>query len=412
MMQEGFYKIINFFDTMRKDCSIGAVIAGFIAVMVSYSGPLLIIFQAAKTADLNAAQLSSWIWAISLCSGISGIMLSVWFRAPIITAWSTPGAVLLVSGWSAYAYSDAIGAFVFAAVIAVALGLSGFFSTIMERVPQAIIAAMLAGILLKFGVDVFVSLKQLPLLSLPMLLCYLLAKRLVPRYAVAATLLIGLMMAYKLQTLFLGSVHISLVQPVFTMPTFSLEALIGLGIPLCIVTMTSQNATGMGVLKVDGYNISASPLITTTGIASLISAPFGSHGINLAAITAAICTGREAHADTAKRYIAGVSCGALYILVSIFGATIVSVFSAFPGELIAVVAGLALFGAISSSLTAAMKGEKQRESALITFLVTVSGVSIAGIGAPFWGLVAGMTTNYILTGNITLIKKRGITEGE
>lgn len=404
MIQEWPFKLGETIDIMRKDCSVAAVIAGFIAVMVSYSGPLLIIFQAAKIAGLSTAHLSSWIWAISLSSGFTGIMLSIWFRTPVITAWSTPGAVLLVSGWSAYAYSDAVGAFVLSAVITVVLGLSGLFSSIMERVPQSIIAAMLAGILLKFGVDVFVSLKQLPVLALPMLLCYLLAKRWLPRYAVAVTLFTGLVMAYGLNTLTLGGVHISLVQPVFTAPTFSLGALIGLGIPLCIVTMTSQNATGIGILRVDGYDIPASPLITTTGIASLISAPFGSHGINLAAITAAICTGREAHADPGKRYIAGVACGIFYLLVSIFGATIVSVFSAFPGELIAVVAGLALFGAINSSLSSAMREEKQRESALITFLVTISGISIAGIGAPFWGLVAGIVTNYILTGNVHLIK--------
>jgi benzoate membrane transport protein len=394
---------------VKRDCSVAAVIAGLIAVTVSYAGPLLIVFQAAKAVQLSDAQLSSWIWAISFGSGLTGLILSMSFRAPVIIAWSTPGAVLLVSGWAAYTFSDSIGAFVLSAVIITALGFSGLFSGIMKRVPQSIIAAMLAGILLKFGVEVFVALKQLPILASPMILSYLLAKRLYPRYAVAVTLFVGLIAAYNLHALSFEHVSVGLVQPVFTLPTFSLEALLGLGIPLCIVTMVSQNATGIGVLRVDGFNTPANPLITATGIASLLTAPFGSHGINLAAITAAICTGKEAHPDFDKRYIAGIACGLFYMLVSIFGATIVSVFSALPNELVAVISGVALFGSLSASLSAAMKEEQQRESGLITFLVTISGITLAGIGAPFWGLVAGIITDGILNGRIGGLLKRLVT---
>ena len=390
--------------TMKNDCSIAALTAGLIAVMVSYAGPLLIVFQAAKVAQLTDGQLSSWIWAISFSSGIVGVILSIWFRIPIITAWSTPGAVLLVSGWAAYSLPDAIGAFVFSALIVIILGVTGLFSALMERIPQSIIAAMLAGILLKFGVEVFVALKQLPLLALPMIVSYLLAKRWLPRYAVALTLFAGLIMSYSFNELSFDGIVISLVQPTFTAPTFSAEAILGLGIPLCIVTMVSQNATGIAVLKIDGYHTPVSPIITATGIASLLSAPFGSHGINLAAITAAICTGKEAHANPDKRYIAGVACGVFYMLVSLFGATIVSLFSAFPSEMIAVIAGIALFGSLSSSLTTAMKDDRQKESALITFLVTISGITVLGIGAPFWGLVAGIAANYILTSHANRAK--------
>lgn len=410
MIKKLYSYVLSTSNTIKSDCSISAIIAGFIAVMVSYAGPLLIVFQAAKIANLSDLTLSSWIWAISFSTGITGIILSIWFKTPIITAWSTPGAVLLVASWSAYSYSDAIGAFMLSAVIATMLGFSGIFSSVMKRIPQPIIGAMLAGILLKFGVEVFISLKQLPMLALPMIFSYLMLKRWNPRYAVAATLFVGLVVAYGLDLLHFESIHISLVHPILMKPTFSIEALVGLGIPLCIVTMTAQNATGIGLLRADGYDAPISPLIATTGIASLIFAPFGAHGINMAAITAAICTGKEAHIDPAKRYIAGIACGSFYILVSMFGATIVSVFSAFPSELIATIAGLALLGSIISSLSSAMSQDLQKESALITFLVTISGISILGVGAAFWGLIAGITTNYILTGDISaILSKKTVT---
>lgn len=409
MIKKMFDVVLTMISDIKNDCSVSAIITGLIAVAVSYAGPLLVVFQAAKAANLGYEYLSSWIWAISFASGITGIILSIWFKAPIITAWSTPGAVLLVSGWSAYQYSDAIGAFLFSALVITIFGVSGLFSTVMKKIPYSIITAMLAGILLKFGVDVFVSLKQLPILVLPMIVVYLISKRCIPRYAVVNTLIIGIVAAFCLHKLNLNEINISLVHPVFTMPTFSLKAIIGIGIPLCIVTMASQNATGIGVLKADGYDTPVSPLISVTGIASILSAPFGSHGINLAAITAAICTGRESHNDPEKRYIAGISCGTFYIIFGTLGATVASVFSAFPSELIAVIAGVALFASISSSLSSAMSENSQKESALITFLVSISGITIGGIGAAFWGLVAGIITNFILTGEIRKIFKKRLT---
>lgn len=386
--------------SIPSDVSLSAIIVGLIATMVSYAGPLLIVFQAAKSAGLSDALLSSWIWAISIGSGLTAIILSIWFKTPVITAWSTPGAVLLVSSLTVYPYADAIGAYIFSGVVITILGVSGLFSTLMKYVPQSITTAMLAGILLAFGVEVFVSMQHLPALALPMIFCYLFAKRWSPRYAVVLTLLVGLVVAFGLGRLHLDGVPIALVNPVFTMPTFSLDAIIGLGIPLCIVTMASQNAPGIGVLKADGYDTPASPLVATTGIASLLLAPFGAHGINLAAITAAICTGKEAHPDHSKRYIAGIAGGAFYLVFGMFGVTIASVFSAMPKELIAVIAGLALFASLSSSLAQAMTEASERESALVTFLVTISGISIGGIGAAFWGLIAGVITNLILNGDV------------
>ncbi|MGE7694752.1 benzoate/H(+) symporter BenE family transporter [Lysinibacillus sp. NPDC094177] len=390
---------------LKEDLSISSVVVGLIATMVSYAGPLVIVFQAAKVAELSDSHLSSWIWAISIGSGITCILLSIWFKAPIITAWSTPGVVLLVSSWSIYSYTDAIGAFIFSAVIITLLGCTGIFEKIMNRIPYSITTAMLAGILLNFGVEVFTSLKNLPVLVFPMILCYLLFKRFSPRYTVVITLFLGLLITYFTGNLKTGSIELSLVNPIFTVPTFLLDALIGIGIPLCIVTMASQNAPGIGVLRADGYNVPISPLVTTTGIFSILLAPFGSHAINLAAITAAICTGKEAHEDKNKRYIAGISCGLFYLIFGMFGAAIASIFQALPSEFIAAIAGLALFASLSSSLTSAMEGT-QKESALITFLVTISGISFFGIGAAFWGLIAGILTNSIFQMKFNILAKK------
>lgn len=404
------YFMFPLLKEIRDDFSVSAIVAGLIAVAVGYAGPVLLIFQAAKVANLSNANLSSWIWAISVASGLTAIILSIHFKAPVITAWSTPGVVLLISSWQVYTYSDAIGSFIFAGALITVFGFTGLFASFMKRIPYSIITAMLAGILLEFGVDVFISLKQLPALVIPMIICYLAAKRWFPRYAVIISLLMGILVSYGLNILTYKGIDLSLVHPVFTRPTFSIKSIIGLGIPLCIVTMASQNATGIGVLKADGYDIPANPLIITTGIASILFAPFGAHGINLSALIAAICTGKEAHINPDKRYIAGIACGIFYILFGLFGATIVSIFTIFPSELIAVITGLALLGSISSSLSAAMETNGKKDAALITFLVTISGISIAGIGAPFWGLIIGIVTNYILEGDLAKIFSSKMTQ--
>ncbi|OIN98779.1 MAG: benzoate transporter [Desulfovibrionaceae bacterium CG1_02_65_16] len=391
-----FAQAANLSD-LRRDFSLSAVVAGVIAVMVSYGGPAAIIFHAAKLAGLTNGQLTSWIWAISIGSGVAGVALSLVFRAPVIVAWSTPGAALLAAGWASYPYPEAIGAFVFAAVAITICGATGLFGALMERIPGSVVAAMLAGILFRFGVEVFTALRATPLLVAPMIVVYLLMKRLLPRYAIVATLLAGLAAAATLGLLDFSLVDASLARPELTVPTFSLGALIGLGVPLFLVTMTGQNATGLGVLRTAGYRTPGGPLVAATGIVSVLLAPFGSHGINLSAITAAICTGPEAHGDPDKRYVAGVACGAAYLLVGLFGATLVGVFTALPPGLIAAISGLALFGALISGLTQAMADEARREAALVTFLVTVSGVSLFDVGSAFWGLLGGVLANAALS---------------
>ncbi|MDP3427808.1 MAG: benzoate/H(+) symporter BenE family transporter [Humidesulfovibrio sp.] len=385
------------FTDLRRDFSVSAAVAGLIAVIVSYGGPAAIIFQAAAKAGLSSGQLTSWVWAISMGSGLAGVALSLRYRVPVIVAWSTPGAALLAAGWAAYPYPEAIGAFLLAGVAITVFGATGLFSALMERIPGAVVAAMLAGILFRFGVEVFTSLRGAPLLVAPMLVCYLAMKRLKPRYAILATLCTGLAASAALGLLHLDGLDASLAQPELTTPVFSLGALIGLGVPLFLVTMTGQNATGLGVLRTAGYKTPGGPLVAATGALSTLLAPFGSHGINLAAITAAICTGPEAHRDPDRRYVAGVVCGLAYLVVGLFGATLVGIFAALPAPLVAAISGLALFGALMAGLSQAMENEAQREAALVTFLVTVSGVTLWSIGSAFWGIVGGVLANAALT---------------
>ncbi|MCG8551283.1 MAG: benzoate/H(+) symporter BenE family transporter [Desulfobacterales bacterium] len=384
------------YKQLTRDMSLSGMAAGIIAVVVSFGGPAAIIFQAAETVDLDNARLISWIWAISIGSGVSGIYLSMKTKTPVITAWSTPGAALLVTGWSAFSYPEAIGCFVFSGALIMFTGVTRLFSSLMERIPRAVVAAMLAGILLRFGVDVFIHLNTAPLLVSPIIACFVLCKRLWPRYAIIITFVVGFFAAYFQGMLGdIGQVKASIAVPVFTVPEFSLRSLIGLGIPLFLVTMTGQNVTGLAVIRAAGYKAPANPMVTATGFASVVLAPFGAHGINLAAITAAICTGFEAHPDPGKRYPAGVICGLAYLCVGFLGATLVAVFMALPAPLISVIAGLALFGAIISGLSQAMAEKKQQDSALATFLITVSGVSFLGIGSAFWGILGGLLFNLI-----------------
>ncbi|MDC7814759.1 benzoate/H(+) symporter BenE family transporter [Pseudomonas sp. BLCC-B112] len=383
--------------SLSKDLSLSAVIAGLIAVIISYAGPLIIVFQAAREAHLPSDQVSSWIWAISIGSGLTGLLLSWRLKVPVITAWSTPGAALLVSMLPTVSLPQAIGAYIVASLIIAVVGLSGAFDKLMSRLPKAIAAAMLAGILFRFGAELFTSVTLQPALVLAMIAAYLLGKRFSPRYAILAVLLVGCAVAAGLGNFNGGSITLALAKPIFTAPEWSWHAIVNIGLPLALVTLTGQYVPGMAVMRSAGYTTPARSIVSWTAITSALLAPFGSHGINLAAITAAICTGREAHEDKDKRYIAGIACGLFYILMGIFGATLASVFAALPKELIAALAGLALFGAISAGLSGAMADEKQREAALITFLVTASGMSFLGLAAAFWGLIFGLVAHFALS---------------
>jgi benzoate membrane transport protein len=375
--------------SLWRDLSLTAVMAGFITVLVGFASSAVIVFQAARAVGADQAQIASWMWALGLGMGVTCIGLSLRYRMPVVTAWSTPGAAMLVVGAGAAGYSDAIGAFVLAAVLGMLAGFSGIFAKLMKRVPMALAAGMLAGVLLRFGLDVFVSMGTQLGMALAMFVTWLIGRRVVPRYAVIATLLVGVLVAAGQGLLHMDEVRLELATPVFTWPTLSWSAVFGIALPLFVVTMASQNIPGVAVIRASGYDTPVSPVIGWIGVVNTLLAPFGAYGLNLAAITAAICMGREAHEDPARRYTAAVAAGAFYIVVGLFGATVAALFAAFPKELVACVAGIALLGTIANSLATALREEADREAALVTFLVTASGLSLAGIGSAFWGLVAG-----------------------
>ncbi|WP_339627885.1 benzoate/H(+) symporter BenE family transporter [uncultured Pseudomonas sp.] len=379
-----------------KDSSASTVVAGFIAMLTGYTSSLVLMFQAGQAAGLSNGQISSWIWALSIGMAVTCIGLSLRYRAPVMIAWSTPGAALLITSLPNVPYSEAIGAYILASGLIVLIGLTGSFDRLMRRIPGSIAAALLAGVLFKIGLEICVAAEQQPLLVVAMLLAYLLGKRLLPRYAVLAALLVGCLLAGLFGLLNFSQFELQLATPEWTTPSFSLAAAISIGIPLFIVAMASQNLPGMTVLRANGYDVPASKLLTSTGLASILLAPFGSHGIHMAAISAAICAGPEAHEDPRKRYTAAVWCGVFYGIAGIFGATLAALFAALPKALILSIAALALFASIIGGLTQAMSEPKEREAALITFLVTASGMSLFSVGSAFWGIVAGLLTLAIL----------------
>lgn len=378
------------------DTSPSAVVAGFIAMMTGYTSSLVLMFQAGQAAGLSSGQISSWIWSLSIGMAVCSIGLSLRYRTPITIAWSTPGAALLITSLGGVRYDEAIGAYITCAVLVIICGMTGSFERLVKRIPASLAAALLAGILFKIGSEIFVAAQHRTGLVIGMFATYLIVKRLSPRYAVLAALVIGTLLSGLLGLLDFSGFALEVAVPVWTTPSFSLAATISIGIPLFVVAMTSQNMPGIAVLRADGYTVPASPLITTTGVASLLLAPFGSHGINLAAISAAICTGPHAHEDPKKRYTAAMWCGIFYGIAGIFGATLAALFASLPKELVLSIAALALFGSIINGLTIAMSEAKEREAALVTFMVTASGMTLFSVGSAFWGIVAGVLTLMIL----------------
>jgi len=372
-----------------KDVSVSTVFAGAVTVMVGFTSSVAVVFHAAQSAGANAEQMASWIWALGLGMGITCMALSWRYKQPVVTAWSTPGAAMLITAASGMPMAEVVGAFVVSSLLVMAVGFSGVFERFMHRIPLPLAAGMLAGVLLRLGLDVFVTMSQQWPLPLLMTVVYLLARRWQPRYAVVLSLLAGTAMAAWQGDVHWQSIDWQWAQPVWVTPSFSVAALIGMALPLFIITMAAQNIPGVAAMKAHGYAPPLSPVMGWIGVVNVLLAPFGAFALNLAAITASICSSEEAHADKAKRYTAAMSAGMFYILMGLAGASVVSLFAALPKALVMVIAGLALFGTIANALANSLQDISTREPALITFLVTASGFSLWGIGAAFWGLVAG-----------------------
>lgn len=386
-------------SSLRGRDLISPTIAALISVIVNYGGTFILVFQAAKVADLSPEMTASWILSISVGVGITGIWLSYRYREPIITAWSTPGVAFLVSALAVTPYAEAIGAYIISALGFIVLGITGMFERFVRLIPPGIASGLLAGILLQFGISAFGGAKVDPLLVITLFAAYALLRRFTSRYAIVGILVIGLLYLISLGKVDFSTIKLAIASPVFIVPEFSFHALLGVALPLFIITLTGQYMPGMLVLRNDGFKTSANPILTVTGLGSLLAAPFGSHAFNVAAITAAICTGKDAHEDSKKRYIAGIACGIFYIVVGIFGVTLAALFLILPATFIATLAGLALLGTIGGSLANALSDLKGRETALITFLATAANVTLLGVGGAFWGLVAGLAAHILMHGH-------------
>jgi benzoate membrane transport protein len=381
---------------IKRDFSISALVAGIVVVLIGYTSTGAVVFAACKALGGTQADLSSWMWALGWGMGLSCLLPALRYRLPIVAAWSTPGAALIASSPGTLTMSEAVAAFLLSGPLIFVSGATGWFERVMSRVPMAIASALLAGILFRFGLNVFTSFTAAPWLVLAMLSAHLMGRRLWSRYSVVGVLLAGALVVAAQGTFQSSTLALELAQPKWTQPTLSWNAVINLAIPLFLVTMLSQNMPGVAVMRACGVAAPISEVIATTGVTTTVFAPFGGFAINLAAITAAIAMSRESHADPKRRYVAAVVTGVFYCIAGTFGAVIAGLFAAFPAAFIATLAGLALLGTLGNSLASALADEGEREAALITFLIAASGLTVLGVGAAFWAIVVGLVASAAL----------------
>ncbi|MDC5554450.1 Benzoate membrane transport protein MFS superfamily [Acinetobacter baumannii] len=385
------------FKTLKNDWSISATVAGFLAVLISYSGPLIIFFQAAQRAHVSTDMMVSWIWGISIGAAVSGIYLSIKYKTPVITAWSAPGTALLVTLFPNISLNEAVAAYITSALVIFLIGITGYFDKLLKWIPQDVAAGMMAGILFQFGISLFTASDSMPLIVFIMLIVFLIAKRLMPRYTMIWVLAAGVLLSLILGKMNPVDVSFNLAIPQWISPEWTWNSTLNLAVPLILVSLTGQFLPGMAIMKLSGYDTPAKPIITATSIASLAVACVGGITIVLASITAALCMGKDAHELKEKRYIAGIANGIFYILGGLFAGSIVMLFSLLPKELVAALAGLALLGAIATNISVAMKNDGQRDAALITFLASASGMHFLGLSSVFWGICIGVIAHFILT---------------
>jgi benzoate membrane transport protein len=363
-------------------------VSAFVAAVVGFGGTLALIIAAADAVGATHQQTASMVTALCLAQAVESLWLSWRTRMPIIAAWSTPGAAL-VGASTGFTMNEAVGAFVLVGVMLVATGLFKPLTRLISKIPSSVASGMLAGIVVSFAINAVRTIPADPMLILPLIAAFFVIRLYNPVLSVLAVLLGGVALAFALGRV--GTLPApEMSSLVFTMPEFTLTSVIGLALPLYLVTMASQNLSGLAVLKAAGYEPQAGPLITVTGLLSLVSAPFNALTTNLAAISAAICTGPDVHPDPAERWKTGPFYALAYVVFALFGASLVAIFTILPPSLIMLVAGLGLLAALANALAIALKDEKERIAATVTFAVTASGLTLFGIGAAFWGLLAGL----------------------
>jgi benzoate membrane transport protein len=378
-----------FFIWPAMPLTLSTLTAGLIAPLVGTASTVALVIAAAQAIGATPGQTISWLAAISLAKAIGGIALTWRYRIPIVLAWSTPGAALIGAS-SGIGFAEAVGAFVLAAVLIIVTGLVKPLGDWVAKLPASLASAMLAGILVKFVMDVALAVPVAPWLVLPLVAIFLVMRLAHSASAMLVVVAAGVALTYALGLAGPLPTDLGLARLEWTTPAFAPSVLIGLGLPLYLVTMAGQNLPGIAVLRASGYDPQVGPIVATTGVVSLLSAPFGAHPTNLAAITAAIAAGPDSHPDPAKRWPAGIIYGLTFIVIAAFAGPFVALFAAMPKALIATVAGLALAGALMGSLAVAMADDRTRFPALLTFAVAASGMSMLGIGAAFWGLAIGL----------------------
>lgn len=369
--------------------NVSLIVSALVATLVGLGNTLTVIPAAAGAIGATGPETSSWVASICLSVAATSVFLSVHYRMPIVAAWSLPGAALVASFGPGIDMATASGAFVVAGIFMTACAAIRPLGAFVSRIPGTVAAAMLAGVLLRFVTSLAESATAEPILVLPATVLYFIVRRLAPNWAVLAAFLSGAISSVVLQRVGpIGAPQLSTL--VWTTPRFEISTLIGLGLPLFLVTFAAQNLPGFAVLRVSGYEPPVRPILATMGLASVVSAPFGAHATNLAALTAALCTGPDTHPDPKRRWVVGVIFGGLHLLLAAAGASLVGVFAAFPPSFISTVAGLALLSPLSGSLSAALAVENHRIAAVATFATTASGISVLGLGSPVWGLAAGL----------------------
>ncbi len=376
--------------SLLRDFSLSAIIAGFVTAFICITSSVAIVFHAAHALGASQAEIASWIWALGIGMAVTTIVLSLCYRVPVVTAWSTPGAAMLMTGGAGIPLAEATGAFLICALLIILVTFTGWFQRGLKYISIPLVSAMVAGIFLQVALDVFVAMQHRFVLVITMFGVWLLVRGWLPRYAIILSLVAGFVVAALHHELRFENLHFALTKPIFIAPHFSIAALCGIALPLFIVTMAAQNLPAVVSLREYGYEETPiSPLIGWTGVTSLLLAPFGAFALNLA-VTGIFCMGEEAHADKQRRYVAAVVTGFFYLLLGLFGATVVALFAAVPKELILAIAGIAFFNIIGNSLAMALVQKQDRNAALTAFLVTASGLTLLGVGSVFWGLIAGL----------------------
>ena len=366
--------------------------AGLVAVIIGFASSIALIYQVVITLGGTPDLVASWILMLGLVMGTTSIGLSYYYKVPVLIAWSTTGAALLISSAQGYNLNEAVGAFMFAALLVFLSGITGWFEKIMNRIPSELACAMLAGVLVTFGIDVFNFMNDMPLVIGLMVLVYFVGKRFFTRFAMLSVLIVGVLLAWQFGHVDTSALQWKMSHFTYIAPSFNLQACISIGLPLYIVTMTSQNLPGIAVLKAHNYEAPISASLNVTGLVNVLCAPFGAYSINLAAITAAICMSDEADKNPDKRYWASIAGGVFYILMALCAATLVGLVASLPQALILALAGIALFGTIANSLQQALTGSQYTEAAIVTFLVTASDLTMFSVGSAFWGIIAGVCT--------------------